>query len=194
MSGCLDVWMCKKSKCPEARKKNNDDGSKPKTKDEKRKAKECKKKKKKKKKKNKNKKTKNEKGEQRARPAGKASPKKTISSKNLKPYSKPSGKEGKPLNSLPQSQFLTQEFAEQFALLHFTPPSILAFQISDNYLESLSCFLPRWCFGGQSIRIDGLAIDDNIFHVLIYTAQSSQSTFCIFSITKRREKGVRRRR
>lgn len=65
--------MCEKSKCPEARKKNNDDGSKPKTKDEKRKAKECKKKKKKK---NKNKKTKNEKGEQRARPAGKASPQK----------------------------------------------------------------------------------------------------------------------
>lgn len=112
MSGCLNVWMCEKSKCPEARKKNNDDGSKPKTKDEKRKAKECKKKKKKKKKKNKNKKTKNEKGEQRARPAGRASPQKTHILENLKPYSKPSGKEGKALNSLPQSQFLTQEFAQ----------------------------------------------------------------------------------
>lgn len=64
MMSPVDVWMsgmsarkAKKSKCPEARKKNNDDGSKPKTKDEKRKSKECKKKKKK----NKNKKTKTKK-------------------------------------------------------------------------------------------------------------------------------------
>ncbi|CAD0026035.1 unnamed protein product [Aureobasidium pullulans] len=58
-----------------------------------------------------NKKTKNEKENKEPDQQAEQAPKTHIL-ENLKPYSKPSGKEGKALNSLPQSQFLTQEFAQ----------------------------------------------------------------------------------